>query len=407
MTSRSTIAFRYMWRQKTRTGFVIATYAATVAVTLLITSAVVGEENYFLNEVSTVGANWIYVYPGNGNSPSIYPLTERAAGDIFRNVSHVSAVAPVMAVGLSVPSWGTATSEDIVGTNSSVQGIFGYQVVAGAFNINWNGNFSVPLPVVMGYSEWTGHALSVGQMVSGSVVSLTGTGISTRPVNMVITGLLAPRGSLGGTDLDTLMFIPVQALENLTNSLSLTYIFVSASDSKYVAQVADDISVLLLNLHKQYDDFTVTSEESLVQLVQNELNQFTSIISLVEFTLLLLSAMSVFVVMMMAVKDRRREVGVMRAIGARRGDIMAQFLLEASLMSVGGMIVGVGMGSAIAGYLKANAGGFYANLLPNPLDLGTYFVELLCILFAVGFLFSMAPAYQASRLEAVEALRSL
>jgi putative ABC transport system permease protein len=396
-----------MWRQKTRTGFVIATYAATVAVTLLLTSAIVGEENYFLNEVSTVGANWIYVYPGNGNSAPIYPLTERAGGDIARNVSHISAVAPVMAVGLSVPAWGTATSEDIIGTNSSVQQIFSYKTVAGSFSIQWNGNLSTPLPVVVGYSEWTDHSLSVGQQISGNVVSLAGSGISTKPVTMIVTGLLAPRGSLGGTDLDSLLFIPVQALENLTNSLSLTYIFVSASNSNYVNQVSNDIYGLMVKLHKGYNDFTVTSEESLVNLVQSELNQFTSIITLVEMTLLLLSAMSVFVVMTMAVKDRRREIGVMRAIGARRRDIMGQFLLEASLMSVSGMIVGVGLGTMVASYLKANAGGFYSNLLPNPLELGAYFATLLGILFMVGFLFSMVPAYQASKLEAVEALRNL
>jgi ABC-type antimicrobial peptide transport system permease subunit len=312
-----------------------------------------------------------------------------------------------MAVGLSVPSWGTATSEDIVGTNSSVQEIFSYKVVAGNFNLGWNGNLSSPLPVVMAYSEWTDHSLSVGQLVSGNVVSLAGTGISTKPVNMIIMGLLAPRGSLGGTNLDTLVFVPIQALENLTNSLSLTYIFVSASNSNYVNQVSNDITNLMVNLHKGYYDFSVTSEVSLVNLVQSELNQFTSIITLVEMTLLLLSAMSVFVVMTMAVKDRRREIGVMRAIGGRRVDIMAQFLLEASLMSVSGMVIGVGLGTWVATYLKANAGGFYSNLLPNPLELGSYFAELLGILFLIGFLFSMVPAYQASRLEAVEALRNL
>jgi len=86
---------------------------------------------------------------------------------------------------------------------------------------------------------------------------------------------------------------------------------------------------------------------------------------------------------------------------------MAQFLLEAGLMSVTGMVIGVFLGTALAGYLKAHAGGFYQSLLTNPMDLGFYFAELLGILWAVGFLFSMVPAYQASRLEAVEALKSL
>jgi putative ABC transport system permease protein len=409
MTGRTTLAFRYLWRQKMRTGFVVATFTAAVTVTLLLTSAIVGTEQTFIGEINALGVTWIYVEPGTSNSASIYPLTVGDAQAIARSVPHLAAVAPIMIDGLSVdlPAWGKSLA-DITGTNASVQSIFKYSVTTGSFALAWGGNLSAPLPVVAGYNVWTTHDLSVGQVLPATIVSLSASGGGgATQVNLVVAGLLGARGSLGGTDLDSAIFTPISALENLTNSISLTYIFVSASSSEYVGGVTSAITSVVQQRHQGYQDFTVLSEQSWVSYVHDQLAQFSSIISLVEATLLMLSSMSVFVVMTMAVRDRRRVIGAMRAIGAHRSDIMGQFLLEASLMSVSGIGIGVILGTAVAGYLKANAGGFYSYLLTNPVQLGPYFYELLGVLWGIGFLFSMVPAYQASRLEAVEALTEL
>lgn len=400
MTGRSTLAFRYLLRQKGRTGFVVATYVAAVTVTLLLTSAIVGTEQSFISQVNGLGVDWLYVTP---DSPSVYPLTERDAGAIHQAVPDLSSVAPVMIDEMLVPQWGNALQE-ITGTNASLEGVFNYGIVDGSFSLGWDGNLSHPIPTVLGYSVWHDHALSSGQVVTVNVVSQRGESSSFQ---LVVTGLLAPRGSLSTTDLDQAVFISVQALENLTATLALTYIFASASSSNNVGSDTNAIYSVVSKLHGGYTDFSVASEQSWVSFIHQQLDQFTSIIALVEATLLMLSAMTVFVVMSMAVRDRRREIGVMRALGARRVDIMGQFLLEASIMSVTGMGVGILMGTFVAQYLKAHAGGFYSYLLTNPLSLGAYFAELLAVLWGVGFLFSLAPAYQASRLEAVEALRSL
>lgn len=400
MTGRSTLAFRYLLRQKGRTGFVVATYVMAVTVTLLLTSAVVGTEQTFVSEIGGLGVNWIYVTP---NSPSVYPLTERDAGAIQRAVPDLTSVAPVLMAGLLVPEWGNSL-QDVTGTNASLENIFDYGVLQGSFDMGWSGNLSQPVPMVAAYTVWQDHDLSVGQVFPASVVSLTGQSSS---IQLVVTGLLSPRGSLYTTNLDNGVFVSVQALENLTATVGLTYIFVAASSSSQVGADSTAISHVVMELHGGYTDFSVASEQSWVSFVHEQIDQFTSIISLVEATLLVLSAMSVFVVMTMAVRDRRREIGVMRALGARRADVMGQFLLEAGIMSVTGMGIGILMGTLVATYLKSHATGFYSYLLTNPLSLGSYFAELLGVLWFVGFLFSMAPAYQASRLEAVEALRNL
>lgn len=405
MTSRTQVTLRYLTRQKARTFFVVATYMATVAVTFLLTSAVVGNEQTFVTEANNLAVNWIYAAP---DTPPLFPLTEKDAGAIAHSVPDLTAVAPILEDGLLVPAWGNQVFV-ITGTNTSLPKIFAYSLSVGSFNVSSPANLTTgTLPLVVGHDLWTDFDLSVGETLSGSVVrvnDLGGAG-SAVPVSFVITGLLAPRGSIGSINLDAAAFVSVQALENITGSVALTYIFASAASPGAVNASTQDIQSLLTQRHGGHQDFSVQNQGGEVQYILNEVNQFSSIISLVEATLLLLSAFSIFVVMTMAVKDRRREIGVMRALGATRGDIMGQFLLESGIMSVTGIALGVGFGTEVAIDLKAHATGLYAQLLTSPLALGWYFAELLLVLWAVGFLFSLAPAYQASRLEAVEALRS-
>jgi putative ABC transport system permease protein len=410
MTSRTRLAFGHIRRQKVRSSFVVATFVAAVVVTLLLTSAVVGNEDFFLSEVQGLGINWIYVSPGSVSGPALYPLTQAQGQVVAERVSNLSAVAPLQFAGMAVPAWGGGELE-VVGTNSSLAQIFEYRVAAGSFllpgqgNLSWNP--SQPIPLVVGYGLWSPHNLSVGQFLEATITGASPTGsFSTHQVTLEVQGLLEPRGSFGPVDLDGAAFVPLGILENLTGSSALDYLFASARSATDVAGATDQIVAVLTQLHDGHRDFTVANEQSWASFVEDAIGQFSSIITLVETTLLLLSAFSVFVVLSMAVKDRKREIGVLRALGAQRSDIMALFLLEASGMSLGGIAVGLLLGTWVLQELRAHAGGFYTYLETNPVALGVYFPELLGALFAVTFLFSLVPAYQASRLEAVEALRS-
>jgi putative ABC transport system permease protein len=408
MTSRAGLAYRYMLRQKGRTGFVVATYTAAVAVTLLLTSAVVGNEQFFINEVNNLAVNWIYVEEGY---PYFVPLSESDAQAVQSNVSGLSAVAPILWVYANFSGWGSSNSLiTLTGTTPSITTIFEFSLEAGTDNLSAPASPSAPLPIVLGYSLWTQHHLSVGQLLPADLVrTLAGGSFVPVPATFVITGLLNPRGSIGQIDLDSAAFVPISSLLNLTQQATLTYIFATASSASDVTSATGAITGLLTDRHDGHEDFTVENQQSEVTFVLSEIGQFQTIIQLVEFTLLLVSAFSIFVVMTMAVKDRRREIGVLRALGAERSDVIIQFMIESGTMSVAGLAVGVGLGTVVTGFLQAHSGGtgLYAALITNPVDLGWYFVELLAVLWGVGFLFSLLPAYQASRLEAVEALREM
>ncbi len=406
MTSRAALAVRYMLRQKGRTAFVVMTYVAAVGVTLLLTSAVVGNEQSFIAEVNNLAINWIYVQP---SVPPVYPLTVADANAIATQVPHITAVAPILWTEAHFNGWtGADSNTTLTGSTSGLTSVFNFDVVRGSSNPTDPAGPNAPLPLVVGYNLWTSHDLSVGQLLTAVVVNIVpGGNPAPMNVNLVVEGLLAPRGSVGQINLDQAAIVPVSGLLNLSGQTTLTYIFASADSSSNVQAASQDIQNLLFQRHHGTLDFSVNNQQSEVQFVLQQIGQFQTIIQLVEMTLLMLSAFSIFVVMTMAVKDRRREIGVLRALGAERSDVMFQFLLEAGIMSVVGMAVGVGLGTVAVRFLKQTGSGFYAALVTNPVDLGLYFVELLLVLWGVGFVFSLLPAYQASRLEAVEALREM
>lgn len=408
MTSKAGLAFRYMLRQKGRTGFVVATYTAAVAVTLLLTSAVVGNETFFISEVNDLAVNWIYVEEGY---PYFVPLSESDALAVQHNVSGLSAVAPILWVYANFSTFGGSNSLiTLTGTTPQITNIFSFTQEAGVANLTAPTSPSAPIPIDLGYQLWTAHNLSVGQLLPAELVRTLSTGSFVPvPVTFVITGLLNPRGSIGQINLDSAAFVPVSTLLNLTQQATLTYIFASADSSSDVGGATAAITGLLTDRHEGHEDFSVENQQSEVTFVLSEIGQFQTIIQLVEITLLLVSAFSIFVVMTMAVKDRRREIGVLRALGAERTDVILQFMIESGTMSVVGLAVGVALGTIVTGFLQAHSGGvgLYAALITNPVQLGWYFVELLAVLWGVGFLFSLLPAYQASRLEAVEALREM
>ncbi|MDE1821727.1 MAG: ABC transporter permease [Euryarchaeota archaeon] len=406
MTSRGALAIRYMLRQKGRTAFVIATYTAAVTVTLLLTSAVVGNEESFLSEVNNLAVNWIDVTP---NAAYYRPLTVADANAIQADVPHLTAVTPILWALGEFNSWPRGSSAvTLTGSTSALTSIFNFQVAQGSVDLSAPASMNDPIPLVVGYDLWNNHSLSVGQSLPVTVINVLPGG-NSRPiqVTLVVEGLLGHKGTVAGINFDLAALIPVSTLVNLTGAPTLTYIFASADSSSHVQSASDAITNLIYARHNDTQDFTVSNQQSEVQFVLQQIGQFQTIIQLVEMTLLVLSAFSIFVVMTMAVKDRRREIGVLRALGAERTDVMLQFLLEAGTMSVVGIGLGVGLGTLVVRFLKTNGSGFYSALVTNPVDLGLYFVELLLVLWFVGFLFSLLPAYQASRLEAVEALREM
>ncbi len=225
-----------------------------------------------------------------------------------------------------------------------------------------------------------------------------------------VIGVIATKGGTGAMNSDTQLYVPITtAMSCLSRSgqfrggNSVSVLNVKISDAKYQDGVIQAIGdVLRERHHTQEDDFNIQSQQDIL----NTATQVTGILTLflggVAAISLIVGGIGIMNIMLVSVTERTREIGLRKAVGARHRDIMAQFLTEATFLSVAGGVIGVVLGALIAHFISGvNLGGTTVNAV-----VGVDSV-LLAVAFsaAVGLFFGSYPANRAASLRPIEALR--
>ena len=212
-----------------------------------------------------------------------------------------------------------------------------------------------------------------------------------------------PKGvDVNGLDQDDLVYVPLRtAMRRLLNVTHLEAIYVRASRAGALEQAEEQIRDLLRRRHRlrtKPDDFTIQNQAVLLRTERETARSVTLLIGSVAGISLLVGGIGILAVMLISVRERTREIGLRRAIGASRSDIRTQFLLESGLLATVGGVLGVLIGVAAAG--AASVSGTWDTSASWPVAAGA-----LCFSFVVGVIFGSYPAVRAARLEPVEALR--
>lgn len=218
-----------------------------------------------------------------------------------------------------------------------------------------------------------------------------------------IVGVFAGKGlDSDGVDQDDILLIPITSmLRRILNQTHISTIYAKADSRQNIDRVADQVKLILRDRHKisdeAEDDFTIISQLELESMKAETSELFTRLIVGVAAISLVVGGIGILAVMLISVKERTREIGVRRAVGATQGDIVKQFLIESVLIGLFGGCVGVAMGVGIT--LGAVVWG-EENLL---LDLNSIYIATgVCML--IGIIFGLFPALKASRLDPMVAL---
>jgi len=232
--------------------------------------------------------------------------------------------------------------------------------------------------------------------------------IASQPFKVV--GVLSPQGGSSFGSEDNEVIVPLATAQaRLVKSRNLDdvdVIYVQAVDFQSVTAASDEISQILRTRHRSpigQDDFTVFTQESILSTVQTVTGVLTIFLGGIAAISLLVGGIGIMNIMLVSVTERTREIGLRKALGARRRDILVQFLTESSLLSLIGGIVGIMFGWFIAFIVGRVAVATGNNFTPivglNAILLATLFSA------AVGLFFGIYPANRAAGLEPVEALR--
>jgi putative ABC transport system permease protein len=214
-----------------------------------------------------------------------------------------------------------------------------------------------------------------------------------------IIGVMAPKGKTFGFDMDDLAFVPATAAQDLFSVETISEIIARARDRKTVQPAIDDITEVLSSRRNGSIDFTIFSEDDVMSTVNKIMATLTFFLGAIASISLLVGGIGIMNIMLVSVKERTREIGVRRAVGARWRDILVQFLVEATVVSLLGGLMGVLLGFVIVRVVQK----FEPDL---PVQLSTWNVVMaLSFSLFVGIVSGVFPAVRAADLDPVEALR--
>jgi len=390
---------------KLRSGLTILGIVIGVAAVIAMLAIGVGAQQTITGSISGIGTNLLFVFRGNMiqevRNPKPLTLEDaNAIADPFAAPS-VAAVAPVLRGNGEIAASGERANASIIGATPDYFPLRNYTLREGEYLTEEYllGRASV---VLLG-SEVADKLFGRQEGIVGETVRIEG-----QPFR-VIGVLVSKGGGMLGSEDDRVIvpFSTAQArLIHRSGRNRIDLLLVQAVSVGAVPQASEEVSQILRQRHRTaigVDDFTVFSQKDFLSTAQTVTSVLTIFLGGIAGISLLVGGIGIMNIMLVSVTERTREIGLRKALGARKRDILIQFLTESSLLSLIGGVVGIALGwliSFIVGRIAANSGTpFNPSIGVNSVLLATLFSA------AVGLFFGIYPASRAASLEPVEALR--
>ncbi|GEC90381.1 ABC transporter permease [Brevibacillus brevis] len=372
-----------------------------IGVAAVIAMVAIGEgtSTSVASQINGLGSNLLIVTPGQATqgrvslgAGSLNTLTMADAETLLQKES-ISGVAPsVNARGQIV--WGSNNySSMLEGTSADFPQVRNVEVGQGRFFSNFEVKMQYNVAVVGTevVSNLFKGANPVGQIVQINRIPFT------------IIGVLQSQGSSGMTNNDDRIIIPITtAMNRLTGGKNVGSIYVSAASSDLMEKAQQDIQQALRANHKlrpqAADDFRITSQSDILSTAQSVSSSMTALLSGIAAISLIVGGIGVMNIMLVSVTERTREIGIRKAIGAKRRDILRQFLIEAVTLSLIGGVIGIALGVGAA-FLVSKLGQMETSISLSPI-MYAFLTSTL-----VGVIFGVYPARKAAQLKPIDALR--
>lgn len=369
---------------------------------VILSSAIgMGAKDSITKQVESLGSNVLTIMPGSTSSGGIShgfgsasTLTESDATAIQQQDPDVQYVAPLDSTSEQVVFGVNNTNTAIEGTNEQYPEIKDISMAQGRFFLQEEVNSAANVAVL---------GSDVAQTLFAGAGNPVGQTIEIGGIPFTVVGVAASQGTSGFSNADDAIAIPITTEINLmTGSNSVTQILASAKSSNVMDQAQLEIESTLRVQHKlsasTADDFSITNQATLLSTLGGVTKTLTMLLDGISAISLLVGGIGIMNIMLVSVTERTREIGIRKAIGAKRGIISTQFLLESLTLSLAGAVTGLvvgGIGATVAAKVMDTG-----NLL-------SLWAVLLAIIFsvAIGLIFGVYPARKAANLKPIDALR--
>jgi putative ABC transport system permease protein len=362
-----------------------------VAAVVVLVALGAGAKHEVEQQVEGLGSNIIIVVPGKfelGSAPTISRLTLDDVNLLGRVVGDERRVAVSVASGETVSVGRRQTFVTVNGVNENVPNVFDRPLARGEY-ITASDVDTRRRVAVLGST--------VVRRVFGDVDPL-GRQVSIAGVRFRVIGVFAPVGSTFGVDRDTEVHIPVTAAQRLFGVDRIDALAVKAPRADDVEPLQGKLTAALRDKYAG-EEFSAVTQTQILGTIGRILGLLTLVLAAIAAISLLVGGVGVSNIMLVSVRERTREIGLRKALGARQRDILLQFLIEAVLLCVVGGLIGIGLGVGSSLLVAA--------VSPLPAVIAWWSPALaFTVSAAVGVFFGVAPARRAGRLDPVVALRT-
>ncbi len=390
---------------KVRSGLTMLGIVIGISSVIAMISIGEGAQASIQSSIQSIGSNLIIVMPGAQQTPgsivnagrgTAQTLTNDDASAIQNSVTGAAAVDPEVTSNKQVTYKGTNTRTSIIGVTPAYQTVRNVQVADGSFFTASQAS-NVARVAVIGPTVFTDLFGSTTEDVAiGQQINISGNVFT-------IIGVTVAKGGSGFNNQDDQIFIPISSMQQLfTGNKYVSSIDVQADTSADMTSVQNQITTLLLTRHNISNaanaDFSTLNEADIVATASSVTGVFTDLLAAVAGISLIVGGIGIMNMMLTTVTERTREIGLRKAIGAKKSDISTQFLVEAVSLTFIGGIIGV-----ILGMLASYAVSTFAHIATST-SLNSILLAFGVSAF-IGIVFGYYPARRAASLNPIEALR--
>jgi len=387
-----------IFENKLRSALTMLGMIIGVMAVILLVSVGTGAKRYITSEFESLGTNVILIQPGKTDkkasmgppvSSSKGKLTISDVDALVKNSQSLAAVSGVMFGAAVVKNDSSTNNVNILGSNDQFNRIFNMTIIEGNFFSKEDDEAGRRVTVL-------GHTLKENLYGSGNAL---GKLVKINESEHRVIGVIKPTGDKLGFNVDEMAFVPTKSALRLFNTDKLFGIRASAKYRSGIDDAVTELTSILKERHNGEEDFTIVTQVTMMESMNTILNMLTYALAAIALISMLVGGIGIMNIMLVSVTERTREIGIRRAVGARRSDILKQFMIEAVVISVTGGLLGILLSMLITYVLYFFLPSFDMRppfwILPP-----AFFMS-----FFTGVVFGVWPARKASLIQTIDALR--